>query len=38
LFGDPGDTHPEPDGDRSLAAELAPALPLPALWYGVNYV
>ena len=38
LFGDPGDTQTEPDGDRSLAAELAPALPLPALWYGVNYV
>ena len=38
LFGDPGEAHPEPDGDRTLAAELATALPLPALWYGVNYV
>lgn len=38
LFGTPGDTHSGPDGDASLAADLASALPLPAPWYGVNYV
>ena len=38
LFGTPEGTHSGPEGDQSLAADLATALPLPALWYGVNYV
>ncbi|MSQ42614.1 MAG: GNAT family N-acetyltransferase [Chloroflexi bacterium] len=38
LFGTPEGTHSVPQGDPSLAADLASALPLPALWYGVNYV
>jgi hypothetical protein len=27
-----------PEGDAALLALLRQALPLPALWYGVNYV
>ncbi len=37
LFGTPGPVVPPP-APAPLAELLAPALPLPALWYGVNYV
>ncbi|HLG51155.1 MAG TPA: GNAT family N-acetyltransferase [Chloroflexota bacterium] len=38
LFGDPEGGAVQPEGSPALAAELARALPLPALWYGINYV
>ncbi len=34
LFG----SHDEPAGSPALAAQLAQALPFPALWYGLSYV
>ena len=40
LFGAPETTAAPaaPEGSVDLAATLAQALPLPALWYGINYV
>lgn len=38
LFGTPEDLVPTVTGDHDLAAVLGNALPLPTLWYGVNYV
>jgi predicted N-acetyltransferase YhbS len=38
LFGSPELTSVAPEGSPDLAATLAQALPLPALWYGINYV
>jgi hypothetical protein len=38
LFGTPEDLVPPVTGDHDLAAVLGNALPLPTLWYGVNYV
>jgi hypothetical protein len=38
LFGAPDLTDVTAQGSADLAATLAQALPLPALWYGLNYV
>jgi GNAT superfamily N-acetyltransferase len=41
LFGTPeapGAARETPEGSPDLVATLAMALPLPALWYGINYV
>ncbi len=38
LFGAPNNAFPAVEGDGTLAATLAGALPLPTLWYGLNYV
>lgn len=38
LFGTPDGVSAIPEGSTALAAELAPALPLPSLWYGISYV
>jgi hypothetical protein len=38
LFGTPEATAAAPEGSADLAATLAQALPLPTLWYGINYV
>ena len=39
LFGSHGDEEAiEPAGSPALAAQLAQALPFPALWYGISYV
>lgn len=38
LFGAPDGTVPALEGSPVLAAELAPAPPLPILWYGISYV
>ncbi len=38
LFGTPDGVSAIPEGSTDLAAELAPALPLPSLWYGISYV
>jgi predicted N-acetyltransferase YhbS len=38
LFGMPDGASIEPEGSPRLAAELAEALPLPSLWYGISYV
>ena len=38
LFGTPDTLAPTVTGDHDLAAVLRKALPLPTLWYGVNYV
>jgi predicted N-acetyltransferase YhbS len=38
LFGSPQPQAGQAQGSPHLAATLAPALPLPALWYGINYV
>lgn len=38
LFGTPTDAPVAPEGSARLATALADALPLPTLWYGLNYV
>jgi hypothetical protein len=38
LFGSPKPLDAEPSGDAGLAALMREMLPLPALWYGINYV
>jgi predicted N-acetyltransferase YhbS len=38
LFGEPATDLPRPEGSPRLAEALARALPLPTLWYGVDYV
>jgi len=38
LFGTVDGPPVEPEGSAQLAADLASAFPLPALWYGITYV
>jgi predicted N-acetyltransferase YhbS len=38
LFGAPDNLVPSVHGDHDLAVMLCRALPLPTLWYGLNYV
>jgi predicted N-acetyltransferase YhbS len=38
LFGSPKREAPAIEGSSRLASTLAEALPLPSLWYGINYV
>jgi len=38
LFADPQGLSPELPEAARLCALLAPALPLPTLWYGISYV
>jgi hypothetical protein len=38
LFGAPDRSRVVPEGSARLGELLGPALPLPSLWYGINYV
>jgi hypothetical protein len=38
LFGSPKREPVPTEGSAALAARLGEALPLPSLWYGINYV